>query len=45
MNRVARRGPLAGDTSEIVNIFVAVEGGTLWGKTDFRKNSLTMPKN
>ena len=28
MNRVARRGPLAlkGDTSEIVNIFVAVEG-------------------
>ena len=37
MDRVARRGPLARasgalkrDTSEIVNIFVAVEGGTLW---------------
>ena len=39
MDRVARRGPLAqapgalkggGDASEIVNIFVAVEGGTLW---------------
>ena len=40
MDRVARRGPLArapgalkgGHTSEIVNIFVAVEGGTLWRK-------------
>ena len=37
MDRVARRGPLTrapgalkgGDTSEIVNLFVAVEGGTL----------------
>ena len=40
-----RRGPLArapgalkdGDTSEIVNIFVAVEGGTLWRKNNFSK--------
>ena len=39
MDRVARRGPLArapgalkGDTSETVNIFVAVEGRTLWRK-------------
>ena len=38
MDRVARRGPLArapgalkrGETSKIVNIFVAVEGGNLW---------------
>ena len=44
MDRVARRGPLArapgalkrgGGTSEIVNIFVAVEGGLF----------LTMPKS
>ena len=32
-----------GDTSEIVNIFVAVEGGTLWGK-NFPKKSLAVPK-
>ena len=51
MDRVARRGPLArapgalkGDTSEIVNNFVAVEGGPFGEKTHFRK-SLTMPKN
>ena len=44
MDRVARRGPLArapgalkGDTSEIVNIFVAVEGGILWTKNKFSK--------
>ena len=44
MDRVARRGPLArapgalkGDTSEIVNIFVAVEGGPFGEKTNFRK--------
>ena len=44
---MARRGPLTrapgalkgGDTFEIVNIFVAVEGGTLWRKTNFRKKS------
>ena len=47
MDRVARRGPLArapgalkGDTSEIVDIFVAVEGGT-----QIFEKSLTMPKN
>ena len=45
MNRVARRGPLArapgalkGDTSEIVNIFVAVEGGTLWREKNRKKS-------
>ena len=44
MERVARRGPLArapgapkGDTSEIVNIFVAVEGGPLEKKQIFEK--------
>ena len=40
MDRQARRGPLAlpkGDTSEIVNNFVAVEGGTLWRKNKFSK--------
>ena len=50
---MARRGPLTrapgalkgGDTSEIVNNFVAVEGGTLWQKNKFSKKSLTMPKN
>ena len=31
--------------SEIVNIFVAVEGGTLWRKNKFSKKSLTMTKN
>ena len=51
MDRVARLGPLArvpgvlkGGTSEIVNIFVAVEGETLWKKNKFSKKSLTMPK-
>ena len=46
MDRVARRGPLArapgalkGDTSKIVNIFVAVEGGPFGEKTNFRKKS------
>ena len=46
MDRVARRGPparapgaLKGDTSEIVNIFVAVEGGLFGEKTNFRKKS------
>ena len=48
MDRVARRGPLArapgalkrgGDTSEIVNIFVAVEGGLFGEETNFRKKS------
>ena len=46
MDRVARRGPLAqapgalkGDTSGIVNIFVAVEGGTLRRKNKFPKKS------
>ena len=45
MDRVAHRGPLAraagalkGDTSEIINIFVAVEGGTLWRKNKFSKS-------
>ena len=45
MDRVARRGPLArapgtlkGDTSEIVNIFVAVEGGTLRRKKFSKKS-------
>ena len=44
MDRVARRGLLARapdalkkDTSEIVNIFVAVEGGALWRKNKFWK--------
>ena len=45
MDRVARRSPLArapgavkgGDTSEIVNIFVEVEGGTIWRKNKFSK--------
>ena len=44
MDRVARWGPLArapgalkGDTSEIVNIFVAVEGGTFRRKNKFSK--------
>ena len=45
MDRVARQGPAnaspwrakRGDTSEIVNIFVAVEGGTLWRKNKFSK--------
>ena len=45
VDRVARRGPLmpasgalkGGGTSEIVNIFVAVEGGTLWRKNNFSK--------
>ena len=32
-----------GDTSEIVNIFVAVEGGTLWQKKISKK--VSMPKN
>ena len=43
---MARRGPLArapgalkGDTSEIVNIFVAVEGGPSGEKANFRKKS------
>ena len=42
MDRVARGGSLARGpgalkegTSEIVNIFVAVEGGTLWRKNKF----------
>ena len=46
MTRVARRGPLARapgalkvETSEIVNIFVAVEGGPLGEKTNFEKKS------
>ena len=46
MDRVARRGPLArapgalkGDTSEIVNIFVAVEGGPFGEKTFSKKIS------
>ena len=47
MDRVARRGLLAraldalkgADTSEIVNTFVAVEGGPLERKTNFRKIS------
>ena len=46
MDRVARQGSLArapgalkGDTSEIVNIFVAVEGGPFGEKTNFRKMS------
>ena len=50
MDRVARRGLLArapgalkGGTSEIVNSFVAVEGGTLRRKPIFEKG-LTMPK-
>ena len=34
-----------GGTSEIVNIFVAVEGGPFGEKTNFRKKSLTMSKN
>ena len=34
-----------GGTSETVNIFVAVEGGTLRRKNKFSKKSLTMPKN
>ena len=42
MDRVAR---WKGATSEIVNIFVAVEGGTLWRKNKFSNKSLTMPKN
>ena len=44
MDRVARRGPLArapgalkGDTSAIINIFVAVEGGTLRRKNKLSK--------
>ena len=44
MDRVARGGSLARGpgalkegASEIVNIFVAVEGGTLWRKKKFRK--------
>ena len=44
---MAHRGPLArapgalkGDISEIVNIFVAVEGGTFWRKKQiFEKKS------
>ena len=39
MDRVARRGPLKGGTSEIVNIFVAVEGGTIWRKKIEKKVS------
>ena len=48
MDRVARRGPLprapgalkgGGGTSEMVNIFVAVEGGPFGEKTNFRKVS------
>ena len=37
MNRVARRGRQKGDISEIVNIFVAVEGRNLWRKNKFSK--------
>ena len=45
MDRVARRGPLArapgalkgGHISEIVNIFVAAEGGPFGEKANFRK--------
>ena len=58
MDRVARRGPLArapgalkGDTSEIVNIFVTVEGvlsqnikKTKGGKLLFSEKHLTVPK-
>ena len=47
MNRVPRWSPLAqvpgtlkgGDTSEMVNIFVAVEGGPFGKKTNFQKKS------
>ena len=46
VDRVAHRGPLTRapgalkgrDTSEIVNIFVAVEGGTLWRKKNRKKS-------
>ena len=51
MDRVARRGLLAqapralkGGHFEIVNIFVAVEGGTFGEKTNFRKKSLNAEK-
>ena len=62
MDRVAHRGPLVrapgalkGDTSEIINIFVAVEGvlsqnikklkeETLWEKEKFPEKSLAVPK-
>ena len=37
MDQVSRR--YGGVTFEIVNIFVAVEGGTVWKKTKFRKVS------
>ena len=47
VDRVERRAPLTrtpgalkgGDTSKIVNIFVAVEGGPFGEKTNFRKAS------
>ena len=39
MDRVARRGPLKGGTSEIVNIFVAVEGGPFGEKKIEKKVS------
>ena len=36
---------LKGDTSEIVHIFVAVEGGTLWRKNKFQKKVSQCRKN
>ena len=51
MDRVARRGPLArapgalkGDLFEIVNIFVAVEGGPFGEKQILEKNSHSAEK-
>ena len=45
MDREARRGPLARAPGALKGGHFRIEGGPFGEKTNFRKKSLTMPKN